>query len=152
VLVVLVVQEVIVHQVTGQVHYKEALYYYLKGLTQLQLEVVVLETQSLLQILVDQQLLVFKVQIQHLDVLHQRVVEVVVLVLMEQMVVQVEVPLMLILQQQDQVIHLLQTHLKEMMGLQKHHLAIHLTTEVVEVVLELLHLVLVLEELEYAIV
>jgi hypothetical protein len=34
------------------------------------------------------------------------VVEVVVLVLMEQMVVQVEVPLMLILQQQDQVIHL----------------------------------------------
>jgi hypothetical protein len=113
------------------------------------LEVVVLETQSLLQILVDQELLVFKVQIQHLDVLHQQVVEVVVLVLMEQMVVQVEVPLMLVLQQQDQVIHLLQTHLKEMMGLQKQLLVQVLTTAVVVVVLELLHLVLVLEELEH---
>jgi hypothetical protein len=76
-------------------------------------------------------------------------VEVVVLVLMEQMVVQVEVPLMLVLQQQDQVIHLLQTHLKEMMGLQKQLLVQVLTTAVVVVVLELLHLVLVLEELEH---
>tara|TARA_R110000823_G_C15651161_1_gene470996 strand:- start:243 stop:476 length:234 start_codon:yes stop_codon:yes gene_type:complete len=70
------------------------------------------------------------------------VVEVVVLVLMEQQVVQVvEILMFLLVQQVEQVIHLLQVHLKEIQGVLLHLPLEDLTTEVVEVEQEVLHLI-----------